>query len=154
MDTKTPPPHTEASPASISEMDTKTLPSRTQASPTSISEMDTKTPPPHTEASPASFQDHAAECIANSSSSTNNTGSSTEFTNQGLILWTQTRQQWVTAAGKQSHNRSTQAIEPGFGWDTNYDSLLRTKKPFPQPVPLSEIVDFLADIWADEVPMD
>ncbi|CAN6455131.1 unnamed protein product [Victoria cruziana] len=35
-------------------------------------------------------------------------------------------------------------------WNATYDSLLGTNKPFPQPIPLSEMVDFLVDVWEAE----
>uniref|UniRef100_A0A7N0TA01 Gag1-like clamp domain-containing protein n=1 Tax=Kalanchoe fedtschenkoi TaxID=63787 RepID=A0A7N0TA01_KALFE len=114
---------------------------------TSNTDMDTKTAPSHVKASPNSIQNQTAESHGGSSSKS--TGSQTEFVNHGLILWTQTRQQWVSS-GKQSHNRPTQATEPRLSWDTTYDSLLGSDKPFPQAVPLSEMVDFLVDVWEQE----
>ncbi|CAM9002962.1 unnamed protein product [Rhodiola kirilowii] len=113
---------------------------------TSISEMDTNTAPSHIKASLTSIQSQNADHHASSSNSSRNP---TEFINHGLILWTQTRQEWVTA-GKQSHNRSTQVIEPRLSWDATYDSLLSSDKPFPQAIPLSEMVDFLVDVWEQE----
>ncbi|KAL0547484.1 hypothetical protein IC582_017420 [Cucumis melo] len=35
-------------------------------------------------------------------------------------------------------------------WSATYDSLLGNNKPFPQPIPLGEMVDFLVDIWEQE----
>eukprot|EP01018_Ginkgo_biloba_P020486 Gb_20416 [translate_table: standard] len=35
-------------------------------------------------------------------------------------------------------------------WSTTYDDLLATNQPFPQPVPLPEMIDFLVDIWHEE----
>ncbi|KAG5594173.1 hypothetical protein H5410_035405 [Solanum commersonii] len=37
-----------------------------------------------------------------------------------------------------------------FSWNVSYDSLFGTNKRFPQPIPLSDMVDFLADIWEHE----
>ncbi|RWR73354.1 hypothetical protein CKAN_00162700 [Cinnamomum micranthum f. kanehirae] len=75
-----------------------------------------------------------------------------EFVNHGkyicLLLWTQTRQQWI--GNKRLENRVQQAKEPKLSWNATYESLLGTNKPFPQPVPLSEMVDFLVDIWEQE----
>ncbi|XP_010250116.1 PREDICTED: uncharacterized protein LOC104592441 isoform X2 [Nelumbo nucifera] len=69
-----------------------------------------------------------------------------EFINHGFLLWTQTRQQWV---GK-SENKTQQFREPRLSWNATYDSLLGTNKPFPQPISLSEMVDFLVDVWEQE----
>jgi len=35
-------------------------------------------------------------------------------------------------------------------WNAAYESLLGSNKPFPQPIPLHEMVDFLVDIWEQE----
>ncbi|MQL78747.1 hypothetical protein Taro_011198, partial [Colocasia esculenta] len=35
-------------------------------------------------------------------------------------------------------------------WCTAYEDLLSTNQPFPQPIPLAEMVDFLVDIWHEE----
>lgn len=70
-----------------------------------------------------------------------------EFVNRGLLLWNQTRQQWVGNKGSQ---RDKKAREPSLSWNATYESLLGTNKPFPQPIPLSEMVDFLLDVWEQE----
>ncbi|XP_021672561.1 uncharacterized protein LOC110659025 isoform X3 [Hevea brasiliensis] len=79
------------------------------------------------------------------SSSTN---APSEFVNHGLFLWNQTRQRWV--GDKRSGNLAQQSREPKLNWNATYDSLLGSNKPFPQPIPLSEMVDFLVDIWEQE----
>ncbi|ONK81060.1 uncharacterized protein A4U43_C01F24790 [Asparagus officinalis] len=76
------------------------------------------------------------------------TSSPTEFVNHGLLLWTQNRQQWI--GNKKPENRKQQLREPRLSWNATYDSLLGTNKPFPQPIPLSEMIDFLVDIWEQE----
>ncbi|KVH99784.1 protein of unknown function DUF4050 [Cynara cardunculus var. scolymus] len=35
-------------------------------------------------------------------------------------------------------------------WKATYDNLLGTNKPFPRPVPLREMVNFLVDVWEEE----
>ncbi|GLU22090.1 hypothetical protein SLE2022_381870 [Rubroshorea leprosula] len=74
--------------------------------------------------------------------------SPTEFVNHGLILWNQTRQRWV--GNKKSENQTRQIREPKLNWNATYDSLLGSNKPFPQPIPLAEMVDFLVDVWEQE----
>ncbi|KAL6996609.1 hypothetical protein U1Q18_006740 [Sarracenia purpurea var. burkii] len=73
---------------------------------------------------------------------------SSEFVNHGLLLWNQTRQQWI--GNKKHENRAHQLREPRLSWNATYDSLLGSNKPFPQHIPLSEMVDFLVDIWEQE----
>ncbi|KAK7283082.1 hypothetical protein RIF29_12352 [Crotalaria pallida] len=67
-----------------------------------------------------------------------------EFVNHGLLLWNQIRQRWV---GKRRSESQKQVGEPRISWNATYGTLLGTNKPFPQPIPLGEMVDFLADIW-------
>ncbi|XP_048234273.1 uncharacterized protein LOC8282328 isoform X2 [Ricinus communis] len=86
-----------------------------------------------------------------------------QFVNHGLIVWNQTRQRWV--GDKKSLNRARQSREPKLNtdclcmvknfwlccsWNATYESLLGSNKPFPRPIPLSEMVDFLVDIWEQE----
>ncbi|XP_044497004.1 uncharacterized protein LOC123219241 isoform X2 [Mangifera indica] len=75
-------------------------------------------------------------------------GAPSEFVNHGLLLWNQTRQRWV--GNKRSENRAQQVQEPKLNWNATYDSLLGSNKLFPQPIPLSEMVDFLVDVWEQE----
>ncbi|XP_028789118.1 uncharacterized protein LOC114745142 isoform X2 [Neltuma alba] len=84
------------------------------------------------------------------------TGTHPEFVNQGLLLWNESRIQWV--GGSRSKKQSKQKQEPklddshsvGCSWDATYDSLLGTKQRFPRAVPLSEMVEFLVKIWEHE----
>ncbi|XP_042951168.1 uncharacterized protein LOC122283638 isoform X1 [Carya illinoinensis] len=103
-----------------------------------------------------------------------NANTPSEFVNHGLLLWNQTRQRWV--GSKRSENRVQQTRELklrfqeiissqeaprgstiGWGsclmnrsWNASYESLLGSNKPFPQSIPLVEMVDFLVDIWEQE----
>lgn len=70
-----------------------------------------------------------------------------EFINHGYLLWNQTRLQWL--ASKNPENQRV-AEEPMLNWNVSYESLFGTSKRFPQPIPLSDMVDFLADIWEHE----
>ncbi|XP_038712714.1 uncharacterized protein LOC120006661 isoform X1 [Tripterygium wilfordii] len=70
-----------------------------------------------------------------------------EFVNHGLLLWNQTRQQWL---GNRKSKEKAQVREPTISWNATYESLLGTSKPFPHPVPLPEMVDFLVDVWEQE----
>ncbi|XP_007011866.2 PREDICTED: uncharacterized protein LOC18587796 isoform X2 [Theobroma cacao] len=70
-----------------------------------------------------------------------------EFVNHGLLLWNQTRQQW---RGNKRSEKRAQPQEPTISWDATYESLLGDNKPFPQPIALPEMVDFLVDYWEQE----
>ncbi|XP_018451196.1 uncharacterized protein LOC108822581 isoform X2 [Raphanus sativus] len=74
------------------------------------------------------------------------TSNSTQFVNHGLAQWNQTRQQWRECRTSQQCRVS----EPAISWDSTYDSLLSTNKPFPRPIPLQDMVHFLVDIWEEE----
>ncbi|KAE8721147.1 putative small heat-shock protein [Hibiscus syriacus] len=65
-----------------------------------------------------------------------------------LLLWNQTRQHWV--GNTKSENQPQQVREPKLNWNATYESLLGSTKPFPQPLPLSEMIDFLVDAWEQE----
>jgi hypothetical protein len=78
------------------------------------------------------------QAVAPHGSSSNNPS---EFVNHGLILWNQTRQHWV--GNKKPESRTQQLREPKLSWNATYESLLTSNKPFRQPIPLAEMVDFL-----------
>ncbi|XP_059641792.1 uncharacterized protein LOC132283788 isoform X2 [Cornus florida] len=80
-------------------------------------------------------------------SAAGSTSNPAEFVNQGLLLWNQARQQWI--GEKKSQNR-TPVKDPRLSWDSTYESLLGTSKPFPQPILLPEMVDFLVEVWEHE----
>ncbi|CAN4112995.1 unnamed protein product [Withania somnifera] len=81
------------------------------------------------------------------SSGTGNAGNNNDFVNHGYLHWNQTRLQWLTS--KNPKNQRV-AEEPMLNWNVSYESLFGTSKHFPQPIPLSDMVDFLADIWEHE----
>ncbi|XP_074281143.1 uncharacterized protein LOC141606043 isoform X2 [Silene latifolia] len=70
-----------------------------------------------------------------------------DFVNHGLLLWNQARQQWV---GDRKGRSRSKTREPKLSWNATYESLLGTNRPFPQPIPLPEMVDFLVDVWEEE----
>ncbi|GMH12452.1 hypothetical protein Nepgr_014293 [Nepenthes gracilis] len=80
-------------------------------------------------------------------SSSGSTSNPSEFVNHGVLLWNQVRQEWV---GDSKTQNQTKTREPILSWNATYESLLGTNKPFPQPIPLHEMVDFLVDIWEQE----
>uniref|UniRef100_A0A0D6R6F0 Gag1-like clamp domain-containing protein n=1 Tax=Araucaria cunninghamii TaxID=56994 RepID=A0A0D6R6F0_ARACU len=71
----------------------------------------------------------------------------TEFVNHAFIMWNEVRRQWT---GNRPRNQPRQLREPVLSWTTTYESLLGNHRPFPQVVPLSEMVEFLVDIWEQE----
>ncbi|OMO90829.1 hypothetical protein COLO4_18853 [Corchorus olitorius] len=72
---------------------------------------------------------------------------SSEFVNHGLLLWHQTRQEWLKNKRPEKREQPRDSV---ISWNATYESLLGNNKPFPQPIPLSEMVDFLVDIWDQE----
>ncbi|XP_029129737.1 uncharacterized protein LOC109811097 [Cajanus cajan] len=95
--------------------------------------------------------DHSAAQSERSISDPQSSGGSQsgppEFINHGLLLWNQIRQQWV--GNKRSDNVS-EIQEPRISSNATYDNLLGNNKPFPQPIPLREMIDFLVDIWEQD----
>ncbi|KAJ4782349.1 DUF4050 family protein [Rhynchospora pubera] len=89
--------------------------------------------------------------VDHTASSSNLNSNTAVFVNHGLLLWNQTRQQWLANKKPQPpHPSSHHPKEPKLSWSATYESLLGTNKPFPQPIPLSEMVDFLVDVWEQE----
>ncbi|XP_027332290.1 uncharacterized protein LOC113847398 isoform X2 [Abrus precatorius] len=86
--------------------------------------------------------------LLNQSSGTSTAGTNTEFVNQGLLLWNESRLQWI-GSGK-SRKQSQQKREPKLNCNATYESLLGTRQPFPKPLPLYEMVEFLVDVWERE----
>ncbi|KAL5769005.1 hypothetical protein ACOSP7_015563 [Xanthoceras sorbifolium] len=74
--------------------------------------------------------------------------SHSDFVNHGLLLWNQSRLQWIGSS--RSKNNTEQIWEPSSSWTPTYESLIGTKIRFPRPIPLSDMVDFLVDIWEHE----
>lgn len=110
---------------------------------TSTCEMDNSTIPSQRSISSISTSNRTDTHSASSSAS-----NPPEFVNHGLLLWSQTRQQWV--GNKKLENKPQKVQEPKLSWNATYDTLLGTNKPFTQSIPLSEMVDFLVDVWEQE----
>ena len=70
--------------------------------------------------------------------------------NHGFSLWQQTRDEWTENTRLRQEPVVKQIQEPVLSWNAAYESLLGSNKPFPQPIPLHEMVDFLVDIWEQE----
>ncbi|XP_021899241.1 uncharacterized protein LOC110815663 isoform X1 [Carica papaya] len=81
-------------------------------------------------------------------SSTIGINSNSDFVNHGLLFWTQSRLQWTR--NSRARNQTPQRWESNLGYNGSYESLLGTRNRYPQPIPLSEMVDFLVDIWEQE----
>ncbi|KAK1289282.1 hypothetical protein QJS10_CPB18g01748 [Acorus calamus] len=69
------------------------------------------------------------------------------FINKAAIDWHESRKQWIGDSSKRAHKTTK---EPIISWNTTYDDLLSTGQLFAQPIPLSEMVDFLVDIWHED----
>ncbi|KAI3799685.1 hypothetical protein L1987_34984 [Smallanthus sonchifolius] len=66
------------------------------------------------------------------------------FINHGAIAWNEGRSQWV---GDQSQKLQRMPKDPILSWSATYEDLLSTSNRFSEPIPLSEMVDFLVDTW-------
>ncbi|EFJ15005.1 hypothetical protein SELMODRAFT_156204 [Selaginella moellendorffii] len=78
------------------------------------------------------------------------------YINNALTLWTEQRRLWI---GDRQRNRSQDPREAAASWRPTYDDLLSnhrpqdllaTNRPFPQPIPLPDMIDFLVDVWEQE----
>ncbi|XP_035816616.1 uncharacterized protein [Zea mays] len=85
--------------------------------------------------------------IANDSKTSMENRVDTSFINHAAEAWAEMRRQWV---GRQAEVLRKTPREPVISWSTTYDDLLSTSERFPQRIPLSEMVDFLVDIWHEE----
>lgn len=85
--------------------------------------------------------------IVNDSKTSMENGVDTSFINHAAEAWAEMRRQWV---GHQAEVPRKAPREPVISWSTTYDDLLSTSERFPQRIPLSEMVDFLVDIWHEE----
>ncbi|XP_011020132.1 PREDICTED: uncharacterized protein LOC105122612 isoform X2 [Populus euphratica] len=84
----------------------------------------------------------------NPASSTGGMGSNSEFVNHGLLLWQLSRLQWIGSGT--SGNQNQRRRESRLSWNATYEGLLGSSNPFPKPIPLSEMVNFLVDVWEQE----
>ncbi|KAM3283021.1 hypothetical protein P3S67_026666 [Capsicum chacoense] len=69
------------------------------------------------------------------------------FVNHAAIAWHENRRKWV---GDVSRKSERMPKDPIISWSTTYEDLLSTTDRFSEPIPLTEMVDFLVDIWHDE----
>ncbi|KAK2399016.1 hypothetical protein QL285_048894 [Trifolium repens] len=82
-----------------------------------------------------------------SSGITMNPSSDHQSSSSRLIVWNQIRHQW---GGNKRSESQTIVREPRISSDATYEDLLGNNKPFPQPIPLREMIYFLVDIWEQE----
>lgn len=85
--------------------------------------------------------------VSEENKSTEENTTNASFINHAAIAWQERRREWVGDQSKRAHRPSR---EPIISWCTTYEDLLSTNQPFAQPIPLSEMVDFLVDIWHEE----
>ncbi|KAF5733725.1 hypothetical protein HS088_TW16G00165 [Tripterygium wilfordii] len=81
------------------------------------------------------------------SPSVNKDTSTPVFVNHAAIAWHESRRKWV---GDQSQHPQRMEKDQIISWSTTYEELLLTNDPFSEPISLTEMVDFLVDIWQDE----
>nr|PNR28713.1 hypothetical protein PHYPA_029306 [Physcomitrium patens] len=83
---------------------------------------------------------------SHASGSASSNSSKSSFENHALTHWQKQRKEWV--GSQKSQPRKLR--EPVIRWNATYEELLGTSRPFVKPVPLSEMVDFLVDVWERE----
>ncbi|XP_047968044.1 uncharacterized protein LOC125212054 isoform X2 [Salvia hispanica] len=76
-----------------------------------------------------------------------NSPDTSRFVNHASIEWEESRRKWT---GDISQGPRGMQNDPIISWSTTYEDLLSTNDPFPKPIPLPEMVDFLVDTWHDE----
>ncbi|KAK4272833.1 hypothetical protein QN277_021335 [Acacia crassicarpa] len=69
------------------------------------------------------------------------------FVNHAEIAWQQKRKEWV---GDRSKRLQGPPRESFMSFTASDEDLLLSTEPFPQPIPLAEMVDLLVDIWHEE----
>mmetsp|Transcript_16629 Transcript_16629/g.26792 ORF Transcript_16629/g.26792 Transcript_16629/m.26792 type:complete len:151 (+) Transcript_16629:174-626(+) len=86
------------------------------------------------------------------------------FVNRRLAAWLTRRADWLAAGaagngggggdggdvGDDAAHKSRTHRRPVLSADATYDDLLTSSRPFSKPVPLTEMVDFLVEVWDEE----
>lgn len=70
-----------------------------------------------------------------------------QFVNHALLLWEEQRRQWVGDVRERPNGEAREAV---LRSETTYEDLLTTSRPFPRPVPLKEMMQFLVKFWIEE----
>ncbi|KAK1421151.1 hypothetical protein QVD17_23284 [Tagetes erecta] len=79
--------------------------------------------------------------------STKRDASNPLFVNHAELAWHEMRRAWV---GDRSQTTHTNFRQPILSWTTSFEDLLSSGDPFPDPIPLADVVDLLVDIWVEE----
>ncbi|KAL4576629.1 hypothetical protein LXL04_012726 [Taraxacum kok-saghyz] len=79
--------------------------------------------------------------------SINNDVSNPLFVNHAELAWHEMRRSWI---GDTSQTSPTKFRQPILSWTTSFEDLLSSGEPFPHPIPLTDLVDLLVDIWSED----
>ncbi|KAL1565048.1 hypothetical protein AAHA92_07317 [Salvia divinorum] len=80
----------------------------------------------------------------------------TEFANHGLILWNESREKWIGDKKITTRSQLLRSLKLRklqlfcVNSSKGMHRMLRSTEPFPRPVPLGEMVDFLVNVWDGE----
>ncbi|KAG6425333.1 hypothetical protein SASPL_115763 [Salvia splendens] len=80
----------------------------------------------------------------------------TEFVNHGLILWNESREKWIGEKKITSRSQLLRVLKLSklqlccVNSSKGMHRMLKSTDPFPRPVPLGEMVDFLVNVWDGE----
>ncbi|KAE9587579.1 hypothetical protein Lalb_Chr23g0275391 [Lupinus albus] len=82
---------------------------------------------------------------------TSTEGNDHEFVNRGLLLWNESRLKWIGSDSPKNQTQQTREtrLNANETYET-YETLLGSRRLFPKPVPLSEMVEFLVNVWEQE----
>ncbi|TQD97193.1 hypothetical protein C1H46_017282 [Malus baccata] len=73
------------------------------------------------------------------------------FVTTGLVLWNQNRLEWIGSGNPR--NQIPKGRETRVSWNATYERLVGTKQrqsPYAQRIPLSDMVEFLVEVWEQE----
>lgn len=77
----------------------------------------------------------------------NTDSNGTAFVNHAVMMWNEQRKEWT---GSRPRLRPVCSNNPVISTTSTYENLLGSSRPFPQPVPLPEMVKFLVDVWEQD----
>ncbi|KAM1061687.1 hypothetical protein ACFX14_026026 [Malus domestica] len=69
----------------------------------------------------------------------------------GLVLWNQNRLEWIGSGNPR--NQIPKSRENRVSWNATYERLVGTKQrqlPYTQRIPLSDMIEFLVEVWEQE----
>ncbi|XP_076903626.1 uncharacterized protein LOC143558732 [Bidens hawaiensis] len=88
-----------------------------------------------------------SKIVKEENKSTKRDASNPLFVNHAELAWREMRRAWVGDSSQKSHSKFRQPI---LSWTTSFEDLLSSGEPFPDPIPLTDVVNLLVDVWVEE----